>query len=75
MNKGAYRHRCAWLMLALGASLAASASAETLEERLRTQLSAPRNSCRHCRASKPRPAPPGRRPSSSATRLKARYAN
>ena len=38
MNKGAYRHRCAWLMLALGASLAASASAETLEERLRTQL-------------------------------------
>ncbi|WP_432760397.1 DNA repair protein [Pseudomonas entomophila] len=38
MNKGAYRRRCTWLMLALGASLAASVSADTLEERLRAQL-------------------------------------
>ncbi|TFF42523.1 DNA repair protein [Pseudomonas sp. RIT623] len=38
MNKGAYRRRCTWLVLALGASLAAPVSADTLEERLRAQL-------------------------------------
>lgn len=38
MNKRAYRAWCGYLLLTLGVSLAAQASAETLEERLRAQL-------------------------------------